>query len=436
MMIVDTPFDYMNIISKIPDKPELKNTIEPLRSFLIQVYPILEDSHNLDHGLLLGILGDWGTGKTSLLKALQGFFEDYMGYPTVFFDAWKYQEDPHPLIPLISKIKEKARGRTKGNLSKALKTVAQIGFPIIDFGLKVITTRTIGTSYGLKDIKKIMEEAGDYFIEYSSVYEKSHSSLKKAVLEFIEGYRVEKNENEKQLWKNFIGDVIATSSNTNEKYLVILVDDLDRLLPKKALRIFELLRFYLLDIPRTIVIMAINDRILIPAIEKQFELHTSETDPGDLPGGRDFMEKVFHWTFEIPFVPWGLFGDYLRETVFGELGACRFWDQMREMFAELDPLSFRKWVRIKNRILAEKNSGRIKGFGDIWICALKECFPSTEWYLRDFPAFEEKLRTAESLEKVEEIYKDKLNELGKKAKEDTSVFKRSAENWDIFLSHR
>ncbi len=425
----------MEVIKEVPRDPELKYRIEPLRSLLIQMYPIINDSHNLKHGLLLGILGDWGTGKTSLLYALESFFEDYMGYPAVFFDAWKYQEDPHPLISLVTKIKEKAQGRNRGNLTRAIKTIAKLALPVVDFGLRAVTSGTVGGGYGIKDIKKVIDDTGEFFLEYSSVYEKSHRLLKEAVSKFIKTYNVTSDPHNKQNWESFIGDAIQPGDSA-EKHLIILVDDLDRLLPGKAIRIFELLRFYLLDIPDTVVIMAINDRILIPAIEKEFELSTGGDESKDLPGGKDFMEKVFHWTFEIPFVSWGTYGNYLQKTVFSSLEDCQFQNEMFDLFLELDPLSYRKWVRIKNRILSERRNGRINGFGDIWICALKECFPSIEWFLRDFPAFEEDLRKSNSLAELKVKYPQKLQKLAEKATGDNSVFKRPAENWQIFEKHR
>lgn len=37
---------------------------------------------------------------------LESYFMDYLEYPVVFYEDWKNQEDDHPLVPLVTKIKE------------------------------------------------------------------------------------------------------------------------------------------------------------------------------------------------------------------------------------------------------------------------------------------------------------------------------------------
>ncbi len=452
-MVVDSPFSYVRYLKELYSNNRLadeKFYVQPLRDMIVKMSYLFEDEAELEHGLLLGVLGDWGTGKTSILKAFESFFADYMGYPTVFFDAWKYQEDPHPLIPLIKKIREKATGNVKGNFTKAIKTVSRISLPVIDFLLKT-ATGPLGSGYGIRDIKEAIEVTGDMFIEYSSIYESSHENLRDAVESLIKSYEKKvvrfsdcptsqrpRDIHDKCVWHEFISDVMEPSNN---KHLVILVDDLDRLLPENAMKIFELLRFYLIDVPGTVVIMALNDKILVPAIQERYKF---SADKNDTPGGRNFMEKVFHWTYEMPSISAGVYRDYLKETIFEEFDDCDYKDDMWNLFNSLDPLSFRKWVRIKNKILMERKSGRIKSFNDIWVCALKECFPDVEWFLRDFPTFEDALRDPnkewnaikEQFGPVETGGDSLFDRFVKSAENDKSVFKMSEKNWKAFREAR
>lgn len=42
--------------------------------------------------LTVGVLGDWGSGKTSLLQMAQQRLNATGGYLTVFFSPWRYED--------------------------------------------------------------------------------------------------------------------------------------------------------------------------------------------------------------------------------------------------------------------------------------------------------------------------------------------------------
>src|SRR6516165_7102598 len=41
--------------------------------------------------LTVGVLGDWGSGKTSLLQMAQERLDASQGYVTIFFSPWRYE---------------------------------------------------------------------------------------------------------------------------------------------------------------------------------------------------------------------------------------------------------------------------------------------------------------------------------------------------------
>lgn len=52
----------------------------------------------------IGIFGDWGTGKTSLMRMIQRELANEEEILTVWFEAWRYGREDHPIIPLVSTI--------------------------------------------------------------------------------------------------------------------------------------------------------------------------------------------------------------------------------------------------------------------------------------------------------------------------------------------
>lgn len=54
----------------------------------------------------IGIFGEWGTGKTSLMRLVEKDLSDTSGDEiiTVWFNAWRYEQEEHPIVPLIGTI--------------------------------------------------------------------------------------------------------------------------------------------------------------------------------------------------------------------------------------------------------------------------------------------------------------------------------------------
>lgn len=53
----------------------------------------------------IGIYGAWGSGKSSLLHAIENELKPYDDVLTVPFDAWRYERADHIIVPLLHSIK-------------------------------------------------------------------------------------------------------------------------------------------------------------------------------------------------------------------------------------------------------------------------------------------------------------------------------------------
>lgn len=70
-----------------------------------------------------GIFGEWGTGKTSLMRMIEKYLQDQdkKNVITIWFNAWRFEKDEHPLIPLVAHIVQEAK-RNKSFLSNFSKS--------------------------------------------------------------------------------------------------------------------------------------------------------------------------------------------------------------------------------------------------------------------------------------------------------------------------
>ena len=62
----------------------------------------------VEQSLVVGVFGEWGSGKSSLLHAVKQDFDAQLDeippVVTVFFNAWRYEKEPHLIVPLLKKV--------------------------------------------------------------------------------------------------------------------------------------------------------------------------------------------------------------------------------------------------------------------------------------------------------------------------------------------
>jgi predicted KAP-like P-loop ATPase len=84
-----------------------------------------------DPPLVLGVHGDWGSGKTSFMQQIRALLQDkhQKNVVTVWFEAWRYQNEPSPVVALLQEMrrefskKEQIKGRIKKYSQAHIKRV-------------------------------------------------------------------------------------------------------------------------------------------------------------------------------------------------------------------------------------------------------------------------------------------------------------------------
>ena len=376
-MKADQPFRFRNYLDRAEELPLL---FDPLLDIIGHVESF---GLNADEGCLLGIKGDWGAGKTSMLRALQGYFGEGRGWPVVFFEAWKYQDDDNPIFPLLMKLRAVASGPVKGRLTKAVQLLGVAALATGDAALKIATQASLGEKIGIKEIEKAFQLAGKAGIENSSRFDSLFSKLRNLAEDITKNYKP-KLSNE---WQTFLNwkEGLNQGPSPDAPRLIIIVDDLDRLLPDRAVHLLESIRFFLM-LPKIIVVLGINDHILSRSVEIRY------CDPRDHQpffSGMEFMEKLFQWSVELPGVA---FQGHMEDLHFSDVKKMlndNLPKGTNDLVTAIDPLTNRKWVRIANRwesylsqFGSESTETRLK---NLWLAIFHECFPETEKFLRCFP---------------------------------------------------
>lgn len=336
-------------VQKIPQSAEADSQVQQLLERIIHVsmknsidgvldienesaeIAALLTSLGLDQGMMFGLFGQWGRGKTFFWKNIWDNLSKHINTPfyKVEFHAWKYQDTPATWAYLYEVLAKEFYRRPTRNLS-----FNWIGYYFRIFWLnlnrkgltpilKFLLILGIGSIIFLtvKEIGKEQNEAARFIANYvglpasiiliiysllSFVKKEYSSSAKDVFIKYSEKYSTRQHlgiqaEIQKEL--SILLKVWIPKKKVGKKRVLIFIDDIDRCNETKIIQIIDSLRIMLdeQDIAkRCVVLAAIDERILKIAIStKYYELVEKDFD-GDGEKKislenlvREYMDKLF-----------------------------------------------------------------------------------------------------------------------------------------------
>lgn len=252
-----------------------------------------------DHPITIGVHGDWGAGKSSVLEMIEVELADQEDIIVIKFNGWRFQGFEDAKISLIEGIVTELVEK-KSLWTKAKEEVVDI-YERIDW-LKaakkaggLIWTAVTGmpspdiVQSFLGGIKKIVDDPGKLATKENleSVFKEANSILKpkddsKKVPTEIREFR-----------KSF--DELLKKAGI--KQLVVLVDDLDRCLPETAIETLEAIRLFVFT-TKTAFVVATDEGMIEYAVKRHFP-DFPETTSAQLYS-RNYLEKLIQVPFRIP----------------------------------------------------------------------------------------------------------------------------------------
>ena len=232
--------------------------------------------------ITIGIQGEWGSGKTSLLNTIQKDLET--NHYTVWINTWEYSllsTSDETLIKIISSLVTQISELTKEKPSEqGKKAIKAVGTVLKEFG------GFFGGTAG-----KIAEKAGDAL---QSSMETKHDNSIKALRDALE-----------QVIK------VTLDDNPSKKAFIFFIDDLDRLDPTVAVNILELIK-NLFDLDKCIFILAIDYSVVVKGLQSKFGKMTDENEWEF----RAFFDKIIQLPFSMPTNNYNI-GKYLKKLLVG-----------------------------------------------------------------------------------------------------------------------
>ena len=213
--------------------------------------------YNSDDGLVIGLYGKWGTGKTSVINMaineLDNLSSDDKNKPiTMRFNPWDYSDKNNLINIFFQKLKntieyqdneefKKKAGKALSDYSDALDALSLI--PFIGSGVAAI----------LKTLAQVEGEKLTQGLSLSETREVLENALREA-----------------------------------NKKIVIVIDDIDRLTNTQIRDIFQLVK-QVGDFPNVIYILVMDREVVRNALS---EVHNID--------GNEYLEKIIQIPFELP----------------------------------------------------------------------------------------------------------------------------------------
>lgn len=246
----------------------------------------------------IGVHGDWGAGKSSVLEMIEAGFSDKEDVLCLKFNGWRFQGFEDAKIALIEGIvtglvekrpaMTKAAGAAKDVFDRIdwLKVAKRAGGLAVTAFTGIPTPDQIGTIVGT--LEGMFADPGKLATKenLTSAIDGVKSILRPAetknVPEEVEAFR-----------KAF--DKLLKDAGI--KQLIVLIDDLDRCLPDTAIETLEAIRLFVFT-ARTAFVVAADEAMIEYAVRKHFPDLPETTGPRDY--ARNYLEKLIQVPFRIP----------------------------------------------------------------------------------------------------------------------------------------
>jgi KAP-like P-loop domain-containing protein len=199
----------------------------------------------------IGIYGPWGSGKSSLLKAIANDLDEDDSVVPILFDAWRYERSGNVLLPLLhqmyAKISELGDQSLANRVGSALRSIIYS----LKFNLAIVEV----------DLSKMKptEDPSQALHQLDEAFSRPFEEMR-ALSRALSGRRV-----------------------------AVLIDDLDRCSPSNVVSVLEAINL-IMDVPGFVFVLALDYEVLVQAVNHKYP-HVS---------GHAFIEKIVQLPFRVP----------------------------------------------------------------------------------------------------------------------------------------
>lgn len=245
----------------------------------------------------IGVFGQWGQGKTSMLRQIQ---RELMGTTsnhekeilTVWFNPWQFAGEEHVIVPFFHTLVSYAREF----MAAKQDTGTSVTGKIADF-FKVLVRVPWTLASGLQgSIKLPMLLQARFNIKDAIGEAKMQKALKDP--KPPDSQLAEAIAEHESMYYRLIS-TLRTAADGMDLKIVVFIDDLDRCLPEKAVELLEGLKV-LLDIPGFVFVIGVAREVIERGIRVRYKgLYSVENNKMPFLE-QDYLDKIIQFPFTLP----------------------------------------------------------------------------------------------------------------------------------------
>jgi len=267
--------------------------------------------------IVLGIHGSWGSGKTTLMKALRHELESSLSQNKAIFiefNAWKFQDRQALwralILHMLAELRE--RGGDKAKIDE-LNHALYRAFAVEEKGPWTINWRTfiveiIGILLSILKLDFVASAIKDSTGLFGRIFTGSKNKVDNVDKErvgrlasMLERTIVERNVLQVQSIEQFLDEFrnLIDQLTQGGQRVFVFIDDLDRCLPESALEIFESIKLFL-DAPGCGYVVALDREVIRKGLAVKYGQR------GEIAAGQifinpdEYIEKTISVSYDLP----------------------------------------------------------------------------------------------------------------------------------------
>lgn len=274
----------------------------------------------------IGIFGSWGSGKSTVLELIKNELNQKDEVIIICFDAWLYQNYSDAKTSLLETI-QRTLEKEVSKVESIAEDVKKLGKSIFKLkNLLPLLSIAFGTATSIATggvLPPISPALGSIETIIDNLEEQSSDS------EIVEDIR-----------KSF-----SEILNKLKKNVIVIVDNLDRCLPQKALETLEAIRLFLF-LPNTSFVIAADVDMIKESLESVFHADSKHRN--------DYLDKLIQFPIPVP-----------------KLGLAEIRSYLFMLFAESHKLPSEQRERLREKLkvtVAAYEVGELSPLKDILDC--------------------------------------------------------------------
>jgi formylglycine-generating enzyme required for sulfatase activity len=265
-----------------------------------------------DTPITIGIFGPWGSGKTSLMRLvaeqlLARRTADHRWARVVWFNAWQYERDQGALWrALLLRVLEGLesnqlskqdaqqiddwRVRLYTDIQRTETGSIQVDWPKLGKGALSLGLSLIPTPGTFLEVAQLLQGETGTLEDIISAFDRERTEVYRRQLTLLEEFQ------------GGFAHLVREYVWSRNGLLVVVIDDLDRCLPDRAVEVLEAIKLFL-DVQGCVFFIAVDRDVIEQVVRVQYASYRAgeDSEGSDVPiAGQSYLEKIVQLPFYLP----------------------------------------------------------------------------------------------------------------------------------------